>query len=186
MENYFDLLFSKFGYFAIGVGTFFEGEIILILAALMAVQGHVQLEWVIVAAAGGAFLGDVVSYFIGSWKVDYLLEKIPSIRKFHPRAQHFFKKFGIISILGARFMYGLRIPTSIIAGMSRIRLVRFLLVALLGASLWAVIWSLVTYSIGQSLAGFLTEFQKYQSYFLLTLAIALPTFFILRKKLAKA
>lgn len=186
MENYFDLFFSKFGYFAIGVGTFLEGEIILILAALMAIQGHVQLEWVIVAAAGGAFLGDVVSYLIGSWKVDFLLEKIPSVKKYYPRAQHFFKKFGIISILAARFFYGLRVPTGVIAGMTNIRIVRFLSIALVGCTLWAVVWSILTYSLGQSLTGLFSEFQKYQSYIMIVMIVALPIFLFVRKMLAKA
>jgi membrane protein DedA with SNARE-associated domain len=186
MENYFDMLFSKFGYFAIGVGTFFEGEIILILAALMATRGHVQLEWVIVAAAGGAFLGDVALYLIGSWKVDYLIEKIPGIKKYYPRAQHFFRKFGVVSILAARFLYGMRVPTGVIAGMSNIRLLRFVSVALVGCTLWAVAWSVLAYSLGQTISGFFSEFQKYQSYFLLTVVVALPIFFVVRKMIVKA
>jgi membrane protein DedA with SNARE-associated domain len=186
MESFLETLLSKYGYLAIGIGTFLEGEIILILAAMLATQGQMRLEWVIVAAAIGAFLGDIVSYFIGSWKVDFLLERMPSVKKLYPRAQHFFKRFGIVSILVARFFYGLRVPTGVICGMTKLNFSRFFSIALIGCTLWAVSWSILTHFVGQSLSHLFVEFQHYQKYTLMFIAVLLPLVFLIRKLAIRA
>jgi len=181
MEEFFKVFISKYGYLAIGIGTFLEGEIILILAALMATQGQIRLEGVIIASAMGAFLGDIASYLIGSWKVDYVLRKMPTVKRLYPRVQHFFRKFGSLSIFASRFFYGLRIPTGVFCGMTNIRFFRFLTIALIGCTLWAVVWCLLTYAVGQSLSHLFMDFQKYQKFVMLGAAIILPLFLFVRR-----
>jgi len=43
-------LISTYGYAAIGIGTFLEGETILILVGFAAHRGYLELPWVIVFA----------------------------------------------------------------------------------------------------------------------------------------
>lgn len=181
MESFFEAFISKYGYLAIGIGTFLEGEIILIIAALLAAQGQMQLEWVIVAAAIGAFAGDIVSYLIGCWKVDFLLDRMPSVKRLYPRAQHFFKKFGTISILVSRFFYGLRVPTGVICGMTKLNFSRFFSIALVGCTLWAIGWSILTQIVGQSLSHLFVEFQQYQKYFFIFLIFVVPVALLIRR-----
>ena len=185
MEEFFSVMISKYGYLAIGIGTFLEGEIILILAALMVTQGQMHLEGVIIAAAAGAFLGDIASYLLGSWKVDYVLTKMPAVRKLLPRAQNIIRRFGSVSILLSRFFYGLRVPTSVICGMSKFRFARFLPIALVGCTLWAVVWTGATYLVGQSISHVFLDFQKYQAYIFIGMAVILPLALVIRRMTVK-
>lgn len=41
---------QDFGYFALFLGTFFEGETILVLAGFLAFRGYMQLDTVILTA----------------------------------------------------------------------------------------------------------------------------------------
>jgi len=49
---------ENYGYAAILIGTFLEGETILVLAGLAAHQGYLILTWVILAAFAGSLCGD--------------------------------------------------------------------------------------------------------------------------------
>jgi membrane protein DedA with SNARE-associated domain len=51
-------IIENYGYAAILIGTFLEGETILVLAGLAAHQGYLALTWVILAAFLGSLSGD--------------------------------------------------------------------------------------------------------------------------------
>lgn len=51
-------LIASYGYFAILIGTFLEGETILVLAGLAAHQGYLDLTGVIFGAFAGSLCGD--------------------------------------------------------------------------------------------------------------------------------
>ncbi|MBX9756712.1 MAG: DedA family protein, partial [Pseudomonadaceae bacterium] len=56
---------QDFGYFALFLGTFFEGETILVLAGFLASRGYMQIEWVLVTAFFGSYAGDQLWYYLG-------------------------------------------------------------------------------------------------------------------------
>ena len=83
-------LISHYGYVAIVIGTFFEGETILVLGGLAAHQGYLQLPWVMASAFAGTLLGDQLYFYIGRAKGQGLLETRP---KWKARAG---KVFGLL------------------------------------------------------------------------------------------
>ncbi|MEE4265795.1 MAG: hypothetical protein V2I56_24115 [Desulfobacteraceae bacterium] len=58
-------LIENYGYAAILVGTFLEGETILVLAGIAAHQGYLVLVWVILAAFLGSLGGDQLFFYLG-------------------------------------------------------------------------------------------------------------------------
>src|SRR5213075_2346896 len=58
-------LITDYGYLAVAVVTFIEGETIAILAGVAAHLGYLELPWVIVAAVAGSFSGDQFWYYVG-------------------------------------------------------------------------------------------------------------------------
>ena len=54
----FEYLVSHYGYVALVIGTFFEGETILIAAGFAAHGGYLKLQWVTLAAFLGSLAGD--------------------------------------------------------------------------------------------------------------------------------
>jgi len=186
MDETFGYLMQRYGYFAIGVGTFLEGETALILGSLVVIQGHLSLGWVMVAAALGAFAGDIVSYYLGAWKIEFLLKKSTFLKNLYPRALRFFKRYGSVSVFMARFFYGLRVPTGIFCGMTRMKITRFAAVAIIGCSLWAVLWCGLGFAFGQSLNLFIKDVQQYEKYILVAGFIILISISILRRIRANA
>ena len=55
----------SYGYWAILVGTFLEGETVLVLGGLAAFQGFLSLPGVILAAFVGSMCGDQLFFFLG-------------------------------------------------------------------------------------------------------------------------
>ena len=51
-----------FGYFALFLGTFFEGETILVLAGFLAFRGYMDINLVVVVAFFGSYAGDQLSF----------------------------------------------------------------------------------------------------------------------------
>ena len=72
-------------------------------------------------------------------------------------------------ILGFRFLYGLRTITPFIIGASRISPLRFLILNILGASIWAIVIGVIGYLFGHTIELFIGDIKKY----------ALLVFFIL-------
>ena len=58
-------LLEQFGYFAVFVGTFLEGEAILVAAGFFASRGYLDVVAVYVVAFAGAFLGHVFWFWLG-------------------------------------------------------------------------------------------------------------------------
>lgn len=186
MDDTFGNLMQRFGYFAVGFGTFLEGETALILGSLLVIQGHLSLVWVIGAAALGAFVGDLVAYYLGVWKIEFLLKKFSFLNKIYPRVMRFFKRYGSVSVFVARFFYGLRVPTGIFCGMTRMKISHFATIALIGCSLWAILWCCLGLAFGHSLSLFIKDIQEYEKYILIAGFIILIGISILRRIRANA
>ena len=60
---------EQYGYIALFIGTFLEGETILLLAGFAAhsPEFHLDLTWVIVAAFAGSLSGDQTAFFVGRY-----------------------------------------------------------------------------------------------------------------------
>ena len=70
-----ELLLQKFGYLAVLVGTFLEGETILVLAGFFAERGYLRLPLVIVCAFSGAYVGHVFWFWLGRSQGVKLLDR---------------------------------------------------------------------------------------------------------------
>ena len=58
-------MINTHGYWAVLVGTFFEGETVLLLGGFAASQGYLVLRWVIVVAFFGTLCADQLFFFLG-------------------------------------------------------------------------------------------------------------------------
>ena len=142
---------STYGYAAIAIGTFFEGETILILGGLAAHQGYLDLPGVIGSAFLGTMFGDQLYFYIGRIKGYSVLEKRPHWKRKSARVLNLLKRHQILLILGFRFLYGTRTITPFLIGISRVSPVRFLILNIIGASVWAAVIGGLGYAFGQTL-----------------------------------
>ncbi|HXX80407.1 MAG TPA: DedA family protein [Thermodesulfovibrionales bacterium] len=184
-----EYLIRTYGYAALLIGTFFEGETILIIGGLTAHLGYLQLPLVMVVAFIGSFSGDQVFFFIGRMRGKELIARHPRwcarIEKIHV----IIERYHDLIMLGFRFVYGIRILTPIVIGIDhRINARRFIVLNAIGAAIWAVLVSAGGYLFGAALEVVMKDIKRYEmEVFLGILLVAgiLWTVHYLREKKAK-
>lgn len=155
-------LIQTYGYWALLLGTFLEGETILVIAGFAAQREHMSLPWVIVVAAIGTLIGDQLFFFIGRYRGVRFLNAKPSRRERADKALRMIDKYGNWVVLGFRFVYGLRTITPFAIGMSRISIARFAILNFIAASVWATAVGTAGYLFGEALERLIFKFKRYE------------------------
>jgi len=167
-----DYMIAHYGYAAVLVGTFLEGEVILVLAGMAAQRGYMNLSLVIGAAFLGTAFGDLLYFFLGRWHGDHFLKKKASWQRRAARARKLLERYQTLLMLSFRFLYGLRTVTPFVLGMSRVAAWKFLLVSFVGALLWAAAVGYAGYLFGNAAARVLGDVKDYEIIVFAVLAVA--------------
>jgi len=159
-----EYMLNTYGYVALMLGTFLEGETILVAAGFLAHQGYLKLSWVIVFAFVGTYAGDQLYFFLGRAKGMRLIESKPRWQAKSARVFALLQKHQIPVIVGFRFLYGIRTVTPFIIGASGLSPVRFIIWNFIGAGAWAVVVGTLGYLFGRSVEVFLDDAKKYEAW----------------------
>lgn len=163
---------QQYGYLAVFVGTFLEGETVLLLAGFLAHRGYLDLPGVWFAAFLGTFCGDQLFFYLGRFRGAEFIERRPAWRAKSRRVFERLHRHQDWVILGFRFVYGFRTITPLIIGASRVVPLRFLALNALGAALWAVALGTLGYLVGHSMERVLGEVKHYELFILVAIAAA--------------
>ena len=155
-------LITDYGYLAILIGTFLEGETILILGGFASHRGYLELPWVVVSAFIGTLAGDQFYFYLGRKHGQNWLNKRPAWKAKSGKVYALLDRHQLWLILGFRFLYGLRTITPFIVGTSRISPIRFLFLNGLGAGLWAIVIGVSGYLFGQALELLIGDIRHYE------------------------
>jgi membrane-associated protein len=146
-------------------GVPIPGETALITAAVLASRGKLQIEWVIALAACGAIVGDNIGYVIGRKGGRWLLERPGRLhrqrRDVLRLGEPFFERHGPKAVFFGRFVLGLRVWASWLAGATRMPWRSFLLWNALGGICWATGIGLLAYFLGSSASNAIEAFGIY-------------------------
>jgi len=164
-------LVSTYGYPALLIGTFLEGETILVIAGFLAHRGYLKLPWVIVFAFLGTFAGDQLFFWLGWTKGANFLMRRPSYRVRVEKAQNLLKKYQKLIILGFRFVYGLRTVTPFAIGMGKSDAKQFIVLNATGAMVWAMIVGSGGYLFGNVLEIIIGDINHYELEILTAMAL---------------
>ena len=137
------------------------GETALIAGAVLASQGHLQIEFVIAIAAAAAIVGDNIGYLLGARFGRRVLER-PGW--FHERrlaalerGDELFSKHGGKAVFLGRWIAVLRVWAAWLAGMSSMPWRSFLVWNALGGIAWATCFGLLGYFGGAAAAHVVTR-----------------------------
>jgi membrane protein DedA with SNARE-associated domain len=156
-------LLATYGYLAVllfvaieSTGIPFPGETMLLVAAIAAGTTHqLSIAWVIVAAAGGAILGDNLGFWVGREGGYRLLRRYRRYIRLEERrlklGQYLFLKHGGKVVFFGRFVAVLRAWAAFLAGTNRMRWPRFLLFNAAGGIVWATLYGLGGYLLGDNI-----------------------------------
>jgi membrane protein DedA with SNARE-associated domain len=155
-------LLSTWGYLAVflfvaieSTGIPFPGETMLITAAAYAGAGHLQIPFVIAAAAIGAIMGDNGGYLVGrTGGREIVLKYGKYIRVDASKlgiAERFFDKYGDKTVFFGRFVAVLRAWAAFLAGLNRMHWAKFFAFNAAGGITWAVLYGVLAFELGKNL-----------------------------------
>jgi membrane protein DedA with SNARE-associated domain len=163
------------------------GETALIAGGVLASQGKLDIAVVIGLAATGAIIGDNIGYAIGRHGGRRLLERPGRLedhrRRVLEKGEPFFERHGPKAVFLGRWILGLRVWASWLAGITHMRWPSFLFWNAAGGITWAVTVGLAAYVIGDSAAVIIRDVGAAAlAVFLVSVAVVL----LVRRRAARA
>ncbi len=152
------------------------GETALVLAAVLASQGKLQIWLVILIGVSSAILGDNIGFLLGRHFGRDVLEapgpfqqrRVTVIRA----GDKFFERHGPKAVFFARWIAFVRFAAAWLAGINGMRFGVFFVWNALGGITWGITYGLVGYFVGSAAADVITRFGIYAAGALVVLLLA--------------
>lgn len=144
------IIFAESG---ILLGFFLPGDTLLLTAGLFAGQGKLPLPELLFFVILAAIIGYQVGYWFGERAGPKIFKRKSGIllrEDYINRTEAFFKKYGPITVVAARFVAHVRTFVSLIAGAGRMNKKKYFIYNVIGAILWAGGLTLLGYWLGSS------------------------------------
>jgi membrane protein DedA with SNARE-associated domain len=152
---------AHLGYAAVGLFVFTEsmgipspGETAIVTGAVLASQGDLSIELVILIAIAGAIIGDNIGFLIGRHGGRKLLERpgwgYDRRQQLLAYSDRFFEKHGSKAVFLGRWVALVRVTAAWMAGASGMRMRTFFLWNALGGITWATTVGIVGYALGRA------------------------------------
>ena len=152
------------------------GETALVLAAVLASQGKLQIWLVLVIGISSAIIGDNAGYLLGRrFGREVLAGKGPFYarrRRLIVAGDRFFEKHGPKTVFIARWIALVRFVAAWLAGINGMRFRDFFFWNALGGITWGLTFGLVGYFAGSAAANAISSFGVYAAIGLVLLAVA--------------
>jgi membrane protein DedA with SNARE-associated domain len=191
---------NHYGYLAVAglvliedFGVPVPGETVLILGAVYAGAGRLNIFLVALLGFLGAVIGDNIGFAVGHFGGRRLVDRYGRYILLTPervdRATGFFERHGGKVITIARFVEGLRQANGIIAGISGMHWARFLAFNALGAALWVAVWTSIGYFSGNHINAIYNEATRYSTYLAIAVGVLIVAFIarrVYRARFARA
>jgi membrane protein DedA with SNARE-associated domain len=188
---------EHYGLWAIGLlitledfGVPVPGETILIAGAIFAGAGRINIVALGVVAFVAAVTGDNIGFAIGHFGGRALALRFGRYvfltEERLDKAENFFDRRGSIVITFARFVEGLRQANGIIAGITGMHWLRFVVFNAIGAALWVGTWITVGYFAGNNITTVYHYITLYSYYVLAALVVLIVGYIVWRRRRRRA
>jgi membrane-associated protein len=179
------IIFAETGVF---FGFFLPGDSLLFVAGLLCdteyLDIHVGLLILLLIIA--AVSGSTVGYLTGRWAGKFLANRPDSIffkKKYLDITQAFYQKHGMMAFILGRFLPIVRTFVTIIAGMVKIDMPKFVFFNFLGATIWIVVMVLSGHFLGRMFPGITTYLEVIVIGMILVSAIPVVITYLKNRKL---
>ncbi|EAA2734461.1 DedA family protein [Salmonella enterica subsp. enterica serovar Eastbourne] len=154
-------LITHYGYAALVIGSMAEGETVTLLGGVAAHQGLLKFPLVAAAVALGGMMGDQLLYLLGRCYGEKILRRFPRYHTKIRRAQKMIQRHPYLFVIGTRFMYGFRVVGPLLIGASRLPPKIFLPLNIVGALIWALLFTTLGYLGGEVIAPWLHDLDQH-------------------------
>lgn len=181
-------LISHYGYAALVIGSMAEGETITLLGGVAAHQGLLKFPLVVISVALGGMIGDQLLYLLGRRFGGKLLKRFSHHQARIRKAQRMIQRRPYLFVIGTRFMYGFRVIGPLLIGASRLPPKVFLPLNILGALVWALLFTTLGYLGGEAIGPWLHHLDahlKHWIWLILVVALVVAAHWWFRRREAK-
>ncbi len=144
------IVFAESGILA---GFFLPGDSLLFTAGLLASEGHLNIAVLAIGCPLAAIAGDQVGYAFGR-RVGPALYRRPDSRFFRRRhldkARDYFDRFGVRTVILARFIPFVRTFTPVLAGVTQMQYRKFVSCNVIGGIAWGAGVVLAGWALGEA------------------------------------
>ncbi|MDX8406391.1 MAG: VTT domain-containing protein [Mariprofundus sp.] len=165
-------LIDQYGYLAIFISMFIEGELFLLAASVLVSNGLLQTHWVITYAALGTFVAHMIFFAIGRWQGMELIDRLPFLRRHYPKANVLMDKYANWSVFICQYLYGMRLISAVLFGCSTITTIRFAMLQLINCITWSLLIYFASQLIGTLAASIMEAVGLYGLLAIITLLAA--------------
>lgn len=142
---------EHWGYTAVLLGTFIEGEMVLLVAGALAHRHALALPWVMAMGCIGSVAWSQLWFRAGRFAGYGLIARRPKLFAQLARVQHALRRYAGGYLLVSRFVAGMGTATPAIFGASGFGARRFTLFDTVGAAAWSAAVSCGGYGVGLGL-----------------------------------
>lgn len=167
-------LIDALGYPGIVLGMAIESiniplpsEALMTFSGALVAEGRFAFWAVVLAGAVGNVIGSVGNYYLGAYGGRPFVEKYGKYVMIHPHelkaADRWFAKYGLAAVFFTRLLPIIRTFISFPAGISRVRIIPFILLTFAGSFIWSAGLTYVGYEFGKNYeAVFKPYLQKFE------------------------
>lgn len=164
--GFYLVLFVVFAETGLFFGFFLPGDYLLFLAGMFVATGKLDVSIItlILGLTFAAVLGNFVGYWFGRSTGSVLYQRKDSFffkKKYIKAAEEYYAKQGAFALIMGRFIPIVRTFAPIVAGIIKIRFIRFCVYNISGAILWIGSLTLLGYFLGRR---FEAQIDKYLLY----------------------
>lgn len=164
---------SKYGYIAIFILTFVEGESVLFAAGFLAFNGYLDAVSVVAVSATASYLGHGTFFLIALYRREGFLRLIQRFIKVNLlKLESLVARYGTAAIFITQWIYGFRLLSAAVLGLSRMSTAKYFTLQLISCVIWAIICTSCGYFFGAALKNLLGDIKKYNMYIAIGLMAA--------------
>ncbi len=165
-------LIQQYGYVAVLLGAFIEGESVVLLAGYFAHGELLDLRLVMIVTFVGSFCGDQTAYWLGRRYGSRWRPKSALMQSRIADAERLLTRYQVPVLLGFRFVYGIRNVTPFVAGsITNIPILRFIALNAAGAAIWSISIPVIGYYFGETVELLLGSSRAYETGILIAVVV---------------
>lgn len=160
-------------------------EVVMPFSGFLALQGSFSFWAVAAAGTLGNVAGSLLSYYLAEWiltiREKYSFLHVILSEKHIEKTNHWFEKYGALSIFFGRVVPVVRTFISLPAGIGKMNVVKFTSLTFIGSLIWSVFLTYVGYFLGSNWNVIGTYFRK-ADYAIVGIALLAVAYFVFRRK----
>ncbi len=123
-----------------GFGIPTPGQSLLIVASILAGQGHLSIVTVLTVAWSAAFIGNTIGYCLGLYAGLRIFKLLRLSDERLVKFERFYARWGVAAIILGRFLEGLKQLGCLLAGALHLKAGAFVMANFAAVTLWTLTW----------------------------------------------